>query len=388
LAAAIPAGGVITFNCGGGKQTIPFPLTLVVGSNNPPVIIDGNDSITFDGTGITTGMIAIFGGTSALPHVTFKHLAIANGNITTGLNAGGAIQNFGDLTLDNVELRDNHSSGAGAIFQEPRTGCQTPTLYATGCLFQNNSTGGGAISIQGGIASIEQSTFLGNSAPSAGAIQIYGNSTFQVDATIDSCTFISNTATSYTGGAIAIELLNPGSAVRIVNDTFTGNSVVSSGYGAAIYAAAGPLSITNCTIAGNHGGAAGGAVYFAAPATRMNNTIIASNSGGNCSFAPGSTFAGAHNLQFGDSTCTGATVADPLLGSLADNNGTTQTMALGAGSPAIDAGDASLAPAVDQRGFPRTDGDHDGKLLPDIGAFEAAGGPGNPTQPRRRAVRP
>ena len=63
LASAIPAGGIVTFNCGAGQVTIPFTFTLVVGSDNPPVIIDGNDSITFDGTGITTGMIAIFGET-------------------------------------------------------------------------------------------------------------------------------------------------------------------------------------------------------------------------------------------------------------------------------------------------------------------------------------
>ena len=388
LASAIPAGGAITFNCGGGKVTIPFTFTLGVGSDNPPVTIDGNDSITFDGTGITTGMIAISGGTTALPHVTFKRLVIANGNITTGLNAGGAIQNFGNLTLDRVTLRNNQSSGAGAIFQEPCNDCLTPTLYTTGCLFQNNSTGGGAISIQGGIASIEGSTFAGNSAPSDGAIQIYGNSTFQVDASISGCTFVNNAATSFNGGAIGIELLNPGSSVRIVNDTFTGNSVPASGHGAAIYAAAAPLTITNCTIAGNNGGTAGGAIYFDTRATSMNNTIIASNSGGNCSFSSGSRFSGGHNLQFGDSTCTGATVANPLLTPLADNNGTTQTMALGAASPAIDAADTTLAPFFDQRGLPRTDGDHDGKVLPDIGSFEAPGGPGDATLPRRRAVRP
>ena len=387
LSKAISSGGAITFDCGGGQQTIPFTGTLAIGSDNPPVTIDGGNLITFDGTGITTGMIAIYGGPTSIPHVTFKRLEIANGNITTGLNAGGAIQNFGDLTLDDVTLRDNHSSGAGAIFQEPCTGCLTPTLYATGCLFWNNITGGGAISIQGGIASIEQSTFLGNSAGSAGAIQLYGNADFSVNVTIDSCTFISNVATSYSGGAIVIESFNPGSSVLIVNDTFTGNSATAAGgHGSAIYVAAGPVSITNCTIAGNNGGTAGGAVYFDAPA-RMDNTILASNSGGNCSFAGGTTFIGGHNLQFGDSTCTGATVADPLLLPLADNDGAPQTMALGAGSPAIDAADTTVAPPVDERGFARTDGDFNGTVLPDIGAFEAPGGLGNPTQPRRRAVR-
>jgi predicted outer membrane repeat protein len=387
LSAAIPAGGVITFNCGAGPQTIPFTFTLAIGPSNPPVTIDGNDVITFDGTGITAGMIVLFGDSTVLPNVTFRHLAIANGNITTGLIAGGAIQNFGKLTLDSVTLRNNHASGAGAIFQEPCTGCLTPVLAVTGCLFENNSTGGGgAISIQGGIASIEQSTFVGNSALSAGAIEIYGNANFAIEASIARCTFINNTATSGSGGAIGVELLNAGSVVQLVNDTFTGNSVAGAGHGAAVYAAAGPMNITNCTVAGNNGGASGGAVRFDGRSTTMNNTIVASNSGGNCSFAAGSTFGGGHNLQFGDSTCTGATVADPLLAPLADNNGTTQTMALGTGSPAIDGANATFAPPTDQRGVARTDGDHDGKVVPDIGAFEAPGGPGTPARSKRRIV--
>jgi len=56
---------------------------------------------------------------------------------------------------------------------------------------------------------------------------------------------------------------------------------------------------------------------------------------------------------------------EPKLGPLADNGGPTLTMALLPGSPAIDAGDTSLAPATDQRGFPRPAG-----LAADIGAFE------------------
>jgi hypothetical protein len=61
----------------------------------------------------------------------------------------------------------------------------------------------------------------------------------------------------------------------------------------------------------------------------------------------------------------GDSFADPKLGPLADNGGPTLTMALLSGSPAIDAGDTSAAPATDQRGFPRPAG-----LAADIGAFE------------------
>ena len=62
-------------------------------------------------------------------------------------------------------------------------------------------------------------------------------------------------------------------------------------------------------------------------------------------------------------------VADPLLGPLHDNGGFTQTMALGSGSPAIDAvptTGAGCAP-TDQRGISRPQG-----AACDIGAFEFA----------------
>jgi hypothetical protein len=61
----------------------------------------------------------------------------------------------------------------------------------------------------------------------------------------------------------------------------------------------------------------------------------------------------------------GDSFADPKLGPLANNGGPTLTMALLPGSPAIDAGNTSLAPATDQRGFPRPAG-----LAADIGAYE------------------
>jgi hypothetical protein len=60
--------------------------------------------------------------------------------------------------------------------------------------------------------------------------------------------------------------------------------------------------------------------------------------------------------------CTdGILFADPQLAALADNGGPTETMALAAGSPAIDVG--TSCPDTDQRGMPRN-----GPC--DAGAFE------------------
>lgn len=71
--------------------------------------------------------------------------------------------------------------------------------------------------------------------------------------------------------------------------------------------------------------------------------------------------------EIGSPTTTGAplTSTDPQLGSLADNGGPTQTMALSVGSPAIDAGTNTGCPTTDQRGRSRPAG-----AACDLGAYE------------------
>jgi len=59
---------------------------------------------------------------------------------------------------------------------------------------------------------------------------------------------------------------------------------------------------------------------------------------------------------------------DGTLGTLSDNGGSTETVALLAGSPAIDVVPAADCPATDQRGAPRT-------APCDIGAFDTDGDP-------------
>jgi hypothetical protein len=117
------------------------------------------------------------------------------------------------------------------------------------------------------------------------------------------------------------------------------------------------------------------------PIGTLKNTVAANNS---ADFYPDFYVAitsSQYNL-IGNSTggtgysSTDILNVDPLLGTLQDNGGPTQTMALLPGSPAIDAGDPNPAdpPEWDQRGpgFPRI---VNGRI--DIGAFEvqATGAP-------------
>jgi hypothetical protein len=96
--------------------------------------------------------------------------------------------------------------------------------------------------------------------------------------------------------------------------------------------------------------------------------VANSSSGSNCF---GVMVDGGHNISSDGSANFSAPGSwnntDPVLGPLADYGGPTPTMALLAGSPAIDAADAASCPETDQRGIIRPFG-----AGCDIGAFESA----------------
>ena len=378
LASQIAAGGTVTFNCG-GAATIAMTTGISISSGSPALVVDGGGVITLDGATISPHqpMISVQGGSSALPSITFRGMTFSNGNATgTGLQAGGAILNGGNLTLDHDVFTNNQAPFGGAVMQErcssagsPALPCVAASLTVTNSQFSGNSASnsGGAINLQSDTVNVSNSTFTGNSAGSGGAIYLFGNSTFTTSGTITSSTFSGNTAT-FEGGAIAVVNLQGGSAT-ITNNTFNANQATgSTGAGGAIWIGS-PTTLTNNTIAGNSA-ASGGGIDNGATLT-MQDSLLANNSGGNCA---GSSFSGANNLQFGDSTCNGVSVGDPHLGALANNGGPTQTMALNSGSAAVDAGDNATCAKTDQRGTARIDGDGNGSVVCDIGAYEAPAG--------------
>ena len=122
------------------------------------------------------------------------------------------------------------------------------------------------------------------------------------------------------------------------------------------------------TIAGN---VADSAPAFRPTApTTLTNTLIADS----CDGAP---YGGAHNRST-STTCGFGAAVNPLLGALANNGGQTDTRALAAGSPAINAG--ATCPSTDQRGVAR-----DGAC--DIGAYEYSVRLRRPRRPRTRCCR-
>jgi uncharacterized repeat protein (TIGR01451 family) len=208
---------------------------------------------------------------------------------------------------------------------------------------------------------IVDSAFIGDSnSTTGGAIQTFGTTVNVIRST-----FSGNKA--IVGGAIRVG----SGTVNIVDSTLTGNSATGSG---GALAGAG-IVLRHDTIAGNSAATSGGGISTSGSVT-LEGTILSGNSPGQCE--GGTLNTAGTNIVFGPSTCTvsgpAPTTSDPRLGPLAPHGGFGETMALLAGSSALNAaatpcpGAAFEAePALDERGVARPQG-----AACDIGAFESA----------------
>jgi Ca2+-binding RTX toxin-like protein len=131
---------------------------------------------------------------------------------------------------------------------------------------------------------------------------------------------------------------------------------VRSGKGGGISGGSGPIVLNSTILAGNSD--SGSTPDLAPPVSvTVRSSLIGNNTG--TGLAAG--FPDANGNLIGSA----ANPIDPRLGLLADNGGPTQTLALLADSPAIDAGSNPLNLTTDQRGQSRQIG-----AAVDIGAFE------------------
>ncbi len=204
---------------------------------------------------------------------------------------------------------------------------------------------------------VDQSTFTDKQAKGGG-----GGAIFAAGAVVVTRSLLSgNSAPADIGGAISD--MTPG-GVQLTDSTLTGNSSASSG--GAIAGAHGVL--TNDTIVGNSAQASGGNIDGT---PTLLNTIVAAGSAPSRANCDSHVTSSGHNLE--DANTCGFTAArdqintNPKLGTLQNNGGPTETMALLAGSPAIDKGSNSGWPATDERGVGSPQG-----AACDIGAYEVA----------------
>ena len=228
------------------------------------------------------------------------------------------------------------------------------TVTISGITIQNGSANdGGGIRLDGSSSlTLRDSAVSGNQSTSTG-----GGIFASGELTLERVTLEGNS--SDVGGGI---YLNNGVIASLSNATLSGNTAASNG--GAIFTRT-TVDITNSTIADNNATAGAGGIHKAGSGNaRLKNTILAYNTGGNSN---GALISLGNNI---DSLNTAGLIGpgdqimtDPSIGGLQYNSGPTKTHALLAGSPAINAGTATGAPTVDQRGISRD-------ATPDIGSFE------------------
>ena len=375
-------GGTITFSPSLAGQTITLGSSLSIRKN---LVIDGtglDPRAEISGNGAVR-ILAI----DVDAAVTLQSLILKKGNSAD--EGGGAILLNGDLTINNIIFTGNTAYQGGAISSP----IYNTNLTITHSRFESNSAQqrGGAISVEFGNLTLQTSNLSNNSAGLVGgAVDLQRNGPY----VMENNTFANNNAMS--GGALAMESIEE--AVAVKGNLFSGNH--ASLYGGALFEmsaySSSYLTIENNTFFANQANEGSGALDIEDAALIRNNTFsnnrapqkgaslyIGYNADVNLVnniFEQNLDTAGCYRYISGNNSLTGnnnlvddgspacmpSIIADPLLGPLADNGGTTQSMALLPGSPAIDMGDDASCPAMDQRGTARPQGLHC-----DIGSYKS-----------------
>ena len=278
----------------------------------------------------------------------------------SGLDGGNTNRNFniftiasgGNLSISGVTVSGAKTSGNGGAFNNAGTlNVYNSTLSGNTATASN---GGGAI-YSNGTLNVYNSTLSSNTATNGGGI--FNSSTVNVS----NSDISGNTAGG--GGGI----WNQGNNLTVSNSTLSGNSATSGG--GALRNFGGTITITNSTLSGNSGSSGGGIFNNSTSTLNIANTIIANSISGGDYAGTGtvnriSPSTAANNLVSSGSFswATTKTSAEINLGTLANNGGPTQTLALLSGSVAIGAGNATISNATpingkDQRGINRTTSD-------------------------------
>lgn len=326
--AVVSSGGTITVPA--GTYTLSSGFELRVGRNLKLMGAGADSTIIQAATepGVAVSRVFnILGASVDISGVTIRH-----GRIDTGFGGGG-VRNTGILTLVDSTITDNTARTAGGGILSV-----VATLTLVNSTISNNTSKdsvGGGIYVERGPLTVTNSTVANNTSTGGGG-------------GLGGGVFISSGTVTFTNSTISNN-----------NASLTGGGIYNGGV----------LTLTNTTVSGNTAVNGGGVDNFYGTTANLVNTIIANNSGGDCRESLSSQ---GHNLD-SDGTCGlsgpgDLSNTDPLLGPLQDNGGPTFTHALLPGSPAIDAGDDTAAPATDQRGIARPQG-----AASDIGAYEAGG---------------
>ncbi len=321
-----------------------------IDGQNARCCVYGAGNATFDGFTVTGGDIRVFGGGiyNSGDALTVANCAFLSNGVPVGpggVNAGGGMCNYGNsVAVTNCTFTQNYATNGAGICNSGNS------LTVANCTFnQNHATTGGGIDNSGSSLTVANCTFSQNDAGGGGGIHSFGSSG---SLTVTDCTFIHNSGTD--GGGI----YDFGSPLTAMNCTFNHNGATGGG-GVYLYSTT-SLTLVNCTFSQNHA-TQGGGIFKVGDLLTVTNCILWGDTAGdgpeiyNSSSAPAMTFSCVQ----GDIAGAGNINADPHFVAPPEN------VRLQTGSPCIDTGTATGAPAADITGLARPQG----KGV-DMGAYE------------------
>jgi len=345
----------------------------------------GRDVLTIDAAHQDRAIVLGGAGTLAIYDLT-----IANGYLPGDYN-GGCVRSYGNLSLVRTTVTGceivavGYAAGGGAA---ARANMSVVDSTVSGNSVSSTSNyygylyGGGVNAV--GTMTITSSSLSGNTQQFLGDVTPYSiaygaGMASRSSTTITASTIDGNTGSTYGAGVFIVGQSGVFTKLDIERSTISGNAASLGGGGVSIGglfpANVSSFVLHGSTVANNTTGGAGGGLRFRDyTLVDVQSTIVASNiaaSSADLDAVETLAIYGADNL-IDDADASVALPADtlhgdPLLESLADNGGPTRTHALGAGSPAIDAGNNYFDDAHDQRG----DGyERVANGRADIGAFE------------------
>ncbi|MBP1469019.1 hypothetical protein EYB53_025140, partial [Candidatus Chloroploca sp. M-50] len=377
LVNALPGANVLELNAGVYQLSLNGAGPLVI---NDTLTIEGAgpDQTIIDGGGVDQ-IIRVTRETS----VTLRNLTLRNG--TTTVDGGGLSNQFGNVTLIDVIVENNHADGRGGGVHNDGQ------MRIERSIIRNNraKTDGGGVGSRLsfrffdydplGSLEIVDSVIRYNTADNRGGGVYF--SSFSADPAahlrIERSALVHNTSLSG-GGGLSFLTNNSTSQSVIENVTFSGNSADFGGAIETFASTPNEVRFAFNTLTNNRARFVGG-FYWGGSAVTATGNIIAANGDRDCGFPsdaatrPGSLTSGGSNLV-GDGTCLFDATSDqsgtrqaplePRLAPLSDYGSTTLTHPPYDDSPALDAAGATC-PDTDQRGIARPVGP-----ACDIGAVE------------------
>jgi hypothetical protein len=293
LRAAVAAGGVVTFDCGG-------PATITVSSEIPvgkDTTIDGGGTVTLSGGKASRILHITSAWNVATPLLTVQNLTFVDGftsdvpNTTSTDKGGGAIfEDGGSLTVIDCTFQHNQCASSGQdVSGGAINGQGVGTLIIVGSTFSDNTgSNGGAVGTQDENVTVVNSAFANNSAtgtdgnPGNGGDG--GGLTYDgahISLTLCGDTFTGNHANAAGGAVFRVGYNDQGGAPSVVSidrSTFDGNGVDTSvGNAAGLYLENVQLTITSTTISNNTGHYGGGLWAGQSDILDLENVTIANN---------------------------------------------------------------------------------------------------------------